>query len=295
MMWSALVGSVGCLPANESVDDVQDCRQDAAKCAPGFVCTELGGGWTCQLDEVEDTGGSDLGLDMGQIDSGREDLGVEDMSAADMPPIIDEPPEVFIVSPVGLEGGLVRVYTGAEVILAASSDDPEEGTDIPCSSYRWSSEFVSDALGGQTGCIVSTTFETPGKRTVRVDVEDAGGSSSSAEGVVMVLDAPSQLAPVPYIVEPSADAAARLPMETGAVTGVVHNPRGDVLTYLWTLRLNPRAAPIELSKARSFIWQPGDQVPFRCGGQSVTLTFEVSNGDETFSTERRVSIFYPSC
>ena len=139
-------------------------------------------------------------------------------SGTGRPPTFNGPPVVSLV------GEPVRVFRGQRVVYTAAATDP----DLDPLDYKF-------LPSGQTNYVDSAdelfeeAYETLGKKTVEVEVQDPSGDTATAEASIDVVNRP------PTVVL-NVGPAARLPVGTTATfTAAGKDPDSDSLVYAFTV------------------------------------------------------------
>lgn len=199
--------------------------------------------------------------------------------------LTNQPPSVDLIGPV-------RVYQGFTEIWTAETADNNDAFGIPCSAHTWSSTDPADGVTGH-GCAKAIAFGTVGFRTLSVVVEDSDGATAIRSLTVEVVPAPPDLEPRVTITTPIDDNQSRPPSTPYVMAAAIDNPGGLALTYQW--RWRDRFSGGDLGTQPTQLWTPGQHVSSDCGGKTIDVIFEATDGTTTWTHSRALWLSFPPC
>ncbi|MEM6925346.1 MAG: PKD domain-containing protein [Myxococcota bacterium] len=187
----------------------------------------------------------------------------------------NQPPLVTIVAPTGtLTNPMVNQY----VSFVGDAYDLSDPLGVPCTGYRWTSSDPADAFP-RTGCDVAARFETPGVRTVTLEVSDTLGSAATADVQIDVRPFDPDADPTITIVNPASGnlldpyAAEQLSATTTA---------SGFFAVFWSIDVDGQSHPIGSGLTTTF--RAADVLTSDCGSEAATLWAEVTQGTSSGGT-----------
>jgi PKD repeat protein len=168
------------------------------------------------------------------------------------------------------------VYSNVSYKFQGDSSDANEFLGLPCSSLKWSTSPVT-APQPPAGCGTVVKFPAAGTYQVRLNAKDAYGlPAPTAIKTVTVKDKPKNTPPSVAVVQPD-DGNVLDPGTTYALKALGSDVDNDPITYKWTLTDDTTTKVI--GNAATIPWRPANDVPFNCGGRTVTLTVTATDDD----------------
>jgi hypothetical protein len=168
------------------------------------------------------------------------------------------------------------VYSNVSYKFEGDSSDANELFGLPCSSLQWSTSPVT-APQPPAGCGTVVKFPAAGTYQVRLNASDAFGlPAPTAIRTVTVQDKPKNTPPSVAVIQPD-DGTVLDPGTTYTLKALGSDVDNDPITYKWTL--TDGATTKVIGTAAAIAWRPANDVPFSCGGRTVTLTVTATDND----------------
>ena len=198
-------------------------------------------------------------------------------------------PSLTVVKPA--PGG--TVYKAIPTKFQASAADPNEIAGLSCDRIHW--KVTGTALPTQEadGCQPTFTFAANGARTLEVKVTDAYGATSTSTRTFNVVNAPLNAPPLVTILTPDKGDSLDPNTKATLTASAIDPDTGLPVTGSWSVKDGSTVSAI--GAGNSIQWKPSTNVPFHCGGTTVTLIFTAADGDGTSTDQVDVSVPYPVC
>jgi serine protease len=186
------------------------------------------------------------------------------------------------------------LYRNQPYVLEGSATDPNVFGAVPCSALKWTTRLDGQAAAKPLGdgCTPQATFTTNGLHHIILTATDPYGSTESIDRTITVADPPLHQPPLVTILSPG-NGDGLDPATPVTLNAAANDPDGGAVTGTWTVKNGATTKVIGSGLQRS--WKPQDDVPFHCGGTTVTLTFTATDSDGSTSASVDVHVDYPAC
>lgn len=190
------------------------------------------------------------------------------------------PPSVSIVKPAPnvLYSNVSYKFQGH----AQDANQPLSG--VPCASLHWSTTPFTQ-WQPNPGCGTVTKFPAAGIYQVRLNTTDPyGAAAPTAVKTITVKNKPKNSRPSVTIVQPEDDTVLQ-PGATHTLKALGSDVDNDPITYTWWIKYGTSTTVTSkvIGHAAQISWKPMNDVPFNCGGRSVTITVTASDNDGSAS------------
>lgn len=223
----------------------------------------------------------------------------------------NSPPVLTVQSPT--EGQ--TVYVNTPLVVQASATDPNQPGGLTCSSINWLSSDPQDSLNQRQACQLTTTFTTPGDRTIEVLAVDDTWRTAQKDIHIHVLPVPSSGPPIVTITSPFGTAAspaavsepaADLTMQAAVVSpgGFVdcqriysgQEPPLNCVSYTWTARVVGNPSWSSIGSTKNPTWNPQAVLGLSvCHTYAVEAKLCVKDPNGTTCKSTFLTMMYPPC
>jgi hypothetical protein len=188
-----------------------------------------------------------------------------------------------------------NLFRGQAVKFNGGAQDLNEPAGVKCASIHWSVKKAGAASPEFTadGCQPAYTPTSNGDRVVTLTATDERGATGTTSRMVHVVDPPLNAPPLVTILSPD-DGAGLDPNDPVTLKASATDPdTGQPVAGTWSVKDGSTTKVI--GNGNTVQWTPSDDVPFHCGGSTVTLIFSATDSDGTSKDQIDVHINNPPC
>lgn len=202
-------------------------------------------------------------------------------------------PSAVILDPVQSQS----LFVGDPYTFHGEGYDSEYAyLELPCQNLSWQVTLAQNPpptpTTAQGTCFPTFTFNATGIHSVALEATDLDLLTDQTQVSFNVVPVPPGSPPGVNITYPNPNDLypPDAPLD---LTALVTSHGGGPISLDWTIDWS--GTPVTISTSNPDVWVPSDDVPFNCGGQSVILRLEATDGNGSKTDSVAFEIAYPPC